>query len=194
MVWCSVTVEGCWILCGALHCALTGLAWHWLRDTCAPASGTREHSHCGGNFGLSVSCIILIRIRVVPGFIRSLNCQIILVNWRAGWFGIEGAAVGSMEEVIKPVTGNWMYWVFSVAEEALMTQAYVFCSVFQGCNLCSRVYRWLGELLSICLHFITWNNLRPECFVEISWNTGNTWDLPSVKETWHMIKVDIDEV
>lgn len=154
MVWCSVGLEGHWILCGALHCALTGLACHWPRDTCAPASGTPEHSHCGGNFGLSVSSIILICVCVVPGFIWSLTSLIILVNWRAGWFGIEGAAVGSVEEVIKPVTSNWMYRVFSEAEEALMTQAYVFCSAFQGRDLCSWVYRWLGLEHLITLYYL----------------------------------------
>lgn len=47
---------------------------------------------------------------------------------RAEWFGVEGAAVGSMGEVTKSVTGNWVYQVFSAAREVLMTQVYVFCS------------------------------------------------------------------
>lgn len=108
-----MTLKWGWMLCGALLCALTSLTWYWPRDLCSPASRIPERSHCVGNFGLSMFSIILVHICVVPGLIWSLNGQVILVNWRADWFGIEGASVGSVEEVIQSVMVNWMYQVFS---------------------------------------------------------------------------------
>lgn len=84
-----------------------------------------------------------------PWLYLSLGYQVILVNWGAEGFGIEGAAVGSVEEIVQSVRVAGCTEYPSVARESLMTQACIFCSAFQGCDLCSRVYMWLGELLSV---------------------------------------------
>lgn len=116
------------------------------------------------NFGLAMVCVtsglaglFVVRLCWLPG-------ELTVEDWRS-CRGFRGGGYPICKAWLDVSSIQWSLWnslclVLSVSRP---------WSLQQG-------YRWLEELLSVWLHLIMWNNLKPECFIEISWSIDNIWD------------------
>lgn len=159
MEWCSVTLEGGCILC-ADKFGLTLAQRSLCSSQQKPGVSSLYWKTLAWPWSvlpLGLAGLFVVRLCWLPG-------ELSVEDWRS-CRGFRGGGYPICKAWLDVSSIQWSLWnslclVLSVSRP---------WSLQQG-------YRWLEELLSVWLHLIMWNNLKPECFIEISWSIDNIWD------------------